>query len=45
MMGVSDETPSGHAKGEPMTDDKVAAFAGTLAEFYDRHLVPMMFAP
>ena len=28
-----------------MTDDKVAAFAGTLAEFYDRYLVPMMFAP
>jgi ubiquinone/menaquinone biosynthesis C-methylase UbiE len=44
-MGVSDETPSGHAKGEPMTDDKVAAFGGTLAEFYDRYLVPMMFAP
>jgi len=28
-----------------MSDDKVAAFGGTLAEFYDRYLVPMMFAP
>ena len=28
-----------------MTEDKAAAFAGTLAEFYDRYLVPMMFAP
>jgi ubiquinone/menaquinone biosynthesis C-methylase UbiE len=28
-----------------MTDDKVAAFAGTLAEFYDRYLVPLNFAP
>ena len=28
-----------------MTDDKVAAFAWTLAEFYDRHLVPLNFAP
>jgi SAM-dependent methyltransferase len=28
-----------------MTDDKVAAFAGTLAEFYDRYLVPFLFAP
>jgi ubiquinone/menaquinone biosynthesis C-methylase UbiE len=30
---------------ELMTDDKVAAFAGTLAEFYDRYLVPLNFAP
>ena len=28
-----------------MTDDKVAAFAGTLPEFYDRYLVPLIFAP
>ncbi len=28
-----------------MTDDKVAAFAGSLAEFYDRYLVPLNFAP
>src|SRR5215510_2098482 len=28
-----------------MSNDKVAAFAGTLAEFYDRYLVPLMFAP
>ena len=28
-----------------MTDDEVAAFAGTLAEFYDRYLVPLNFAP
>jgi hypothetical protein len=28
-----------------MTDDNVAAFAGTLAEFYDRYLVPLSFAP
>ncbi len=28
-----------------MTDDKVAAFAGTLTEFYDRYLVPLNFAP
>ena len=28
-----------------MTDDKVAAFATTLAEFYDRYLVPLNFAP
>ena len=28
-----------------MSSDKVAAFAGTLAEFYDRYLVPLMFAP
>jgi len=28
-----------------MTDDKAAAFAGTLAEFYDRYLVPFLFAP
>jgi SAM-dependent methyltransferase len=28
-----------------MTDDKVAAFAGTLPEFYDRYLVPLNFAP
>jgi ubiquinone/menaquinone biosynthesis C-methylase UbiE len=27
-----------------MTDDKIAAFAGTLAEFYDRYLVPLNFA-
>jgi hypothetical protein len=25
--------------------DKVAAFAGTLTEFYDRYLVPQNFAP
>jgi len=28
-----------------MSSDKVAAFAGTLAEFYDRYLVPLNFAP
>jgi len=28
-----------------MSNDKVAAFAGTLAEFYDRYLVPLIFAP
>ncbi len=29
-----------------MTDDKAAAFAGTLAEFYNRYLVPAsLFAP
>ena len=28
-----------------MSSDKVAAFAGTLAEFYDRFLVPLIFAP
>ena len=28
-----------------MTADKAAAFAGTLAEFYDRYLVPFLFAP
>jgi ubiquinone/menaquinone biosynthesis C-methylase UbiE len=28
-----------------MRDDKVATFAGTLAEFYDRYLVPLNFAP
>lgn len=28
-----------------MPGDKAAAFGGTLAEFYDRYLVPMMFAP
>ena len=28
-----------------MRDNKVAAFAGTLAEFYDRYLVPLNFAP
>ena len=28
-----------------MTDDKVAAFAGRLGEFYDRYLVPLNFAP
>ena len=28
-----------------MTDDKVAAFSGTLAESYDRYLVPLNFAP
>ena len=28
-----------------MTDDKAAAFAGTLAEFYNRYLVPFLFAP
>src|SRR5262249_55934543 len=28
-----------------MSSDKVAAFAGTLAEFYDRYLVPRNFAP
>ena len=30
---------------KPMTDDKVAAFAGRLAESYDRYLVPLNFAP
>ena len=28
-----------------MTADKVAAFAGTMAEFYDLYLVPLNFAP
>ncbi len=28
-----------------MTDERVAAFAGTLAEYYDRYLVPLNFAP
>jgi SAM-dependent methyltransferase len=28
-----------------MTVDKVAAFGGTLAEYYDRYLVPLNFAP
>ncbi|HEX9326980.1 MAG TPA: SAM-dependent methyltransferase, partial [Reyranella sp.] len=28
-----------------MSSGKVAAFAGTLAEFYDRYLVPLIFAP
>jgi SAM-dependent methyltransferase len=28
-----------------MSSDKGAAFAGTLAEFYDRYLVPLNFAP
>jgi SAM-dependent methyltransferase len=28
-----------------MSSDKVAAFAGTLAEFYDLYLVPLNFAP
>ncbi|SEO80013.1 Ubiquinone/menaquinone biosynthesis C-methylase UbiE [Rhodospirillales bacterium URHD0017] len=28
-----------------MPDDKATAFAGALAEFYDRHLVPLLFAP
>src|SRR5215467_12936115 len=28
-----------------MSGDKVAAFAGSLAEFYDRYLVPLIFAP
>jgi len=28
-----------------MTDNRVAAFAGTLGEFYDRYLVPLIFAP
>lgn len=28
-----------------MPTDKAAAFGGTLAEFYDRHLVPLVFAP
>jgi SAM-dependent methyltransferase len=28
-----------------MTNDKVAAFAGTMAELYDRYLVPLNFAP
>jgi SAM-dependent methyltransferase len=28
-----------------MPTDKAAAFGGTLAEFYDRHLVPLIFAP
>ncbi len=28
-----------------MSSEKVAAFAGTLAEFYDRYLVPLNFAP
>src|SRR5262245_15205258 len=28
-----------------MPTDRASAFAGTLAEFYDRHLVPLLFAP
>src|SRR5262245_11811678 len=28
-----------------MSSEKVAAFGGTLAEFYDRYLVPLNFAP
>src|SRR5215831_19240926 len=28
-----------------MSSDNVAAFSGTLAEFYDRYLVPLNFAP
>jgi len=28
-----------------MSSDKVAAFGGPLAEFYDRYLVPLIFAP
>lgn len=28
-----------------MSNDKAAAFGGTLAEFYDRYLVPLIFAP
>jgi hypothetical protein len=28
-----------------MSSDKVAAFGGTLAAFYDRYLVPLNFAP
>ena len=28
-----------------MSNDKAAAFAGTLAEYYDRYLVPLNFAP
>src|SRR5215470_13686596 len=28
-----------------MSSDKAAAFAGSLAEFYDRYLVPLIFAP
>ena len=28
-----------------MSSGKAAAFAGTLAEFYDRFLVPLIFAP
>ena len=32
-------------KETSMSSDKVAAFGGTLAEFYDRYLVPLNFAP
>jgi SAM-dependent methyltransferase len=28
-----------------MSNDKAAAFGGTLAEYYDRYLVPLIFAP
>jgi len=28
-----------------MSSDRVVAFAGTLAEFYHRYLVPLNFAP
>jgi SAM-dependent methyltransferase len=28
-----------------MSSDQVAAFGGTLAQYYDRYLVPLMFAP
>jgi len=31
--------------GESMSIDKAAAFAGSLAEYYDRYLVPLNFAP
>jgi hypothetical protein len=43
--GSIDEPPIRPTKVKLMTDDKVATFAGTLAEFYDRYLVPLNFAP
>ena len=28
-----------------MSDDQAGAFKATFAELYDRHLVPLLFAP
>jgi hypothetical protein len=44
MIGIPDEMP-GEMLGEAHDDDRVAAFGGTLAEFYDRYLVPLNFVP
>jgi SAM-dependent methyltransferase len=32
-------------RGDFMSNDKVAAFGGPMAEYYDRYLVPLNFAP